>query len=520
MTEIEKRQMALLFVTAMTLMSWVAAIKKLGYLIPGHAFMGIYHAALATPHSVILIAIPALTFILTIVLSVFAIRWTRSEFSGAQYSRHLRGSTIISPSALTAKTRRHRIEQITIADIPVPPDIETEHFLVGGATNVGKSVLIREMAYTATKRGDRLIVADPNGDIASKFWKPGDIILNPYDERSEGWSIFNEIRREYDFKRFSRSIVPLGQTHEAEEWADYGRLLLSETMRVLYKRGRRSMTEVFDYTNMKSADELGTLLKGTPAASLFVDNADKALGSARFVLSNKLPEHVKMKPGSFSIRRWLESDQPGNLYLTWREDMAVSLRPLISAWVDVICTSVLSMQEDPHRRLWLFLDELASLEKLASLQDALTKGRKHGLCVVAGLQSTAQLDDIYGEKQAQVLRACFKSIAALGCAKSDPATAENFSKALGEHEVERDQRGRTSNFRGSSSQSSTRHEKEPIVMPDQLKTLPPLQGFLSLSGAYPISKFRLTPIPFTQQIPAFVESVLSNDINRQTGEAT
>lgn len=42
------------------------------------------------------------------------------------------------------------------------------------------------------------------------------------------------------------------------------------------------------------------------------------------------------------------------------------------------------------------LDELASLERLNSLEAALTKGRKHGLRVVAGLQSTAQLDRLYG----------------------------------------------------------------------------------------------------------------------------
>ncbi|MBD4055891.1 type IV secretion system DNA-binding domain-containing protein, partial [Xanthomonas citri pv. citri] len=115
----------------------------------------------------------------------------------------------------------------------------------------------------------------------------------------------------------------------------------------------------------------------------------------------------------FSIRRFLEDDQTGNLFLTWREDMAEALRPLISAWVDVVCTSVLSLPESKSRRIWLSLDELASLEKLASLQDALTKGRKHGLRAIAGLQTVSQLDDLYGNKEAQTLRACFRSLVVL-----------------------------------------------------------------------------------------------------------
>jgi type IV secretory pathway TraG/TraD family ATPase VirD4 len=48
----------------------------------------------------------------------------------------------------------------------------------------------------------------------------------------------------------------------------------------------------------------------------------------------------------------------------------------------------------------MFLDELASLEKLPSLEDAATKGRKAGLRIVAGLQSTAQLEKIYGREEA------------------------------------------------------------------------------------------------------------------------
>jgi len=102
---------------------------------------------------------------------------------------------------------------------------------VGGSTGSGKSVLIREMAYSALLRGDRIVVADPNGDMLAKFHRPGDVILNPYDSRSLGWTFFNEIRAEYDFKRFPLSLVPRGQTKEEEEWCAYARLLLRETAR-------------------------------------------------------------------------------------------------------------------------------------------------------------------------------------------------------------------------------------------------------------------------------------------------
>ena len=85
-----------------------------------------------------------------------------------------------------------------------------------------------------------------------------------------------------------------------------------------------------------------------------------------------------------------------------------------------ICVSIISHRHgDDVVRL---LDELASLEKLPSLEAALTKGRKAGLRVVAGLQSTSQLDAIYGHDEAHTLRSCFRTLAALGGAMTGAKT--------------------------------------------------------------------------------------------------
>src|SRR3546814_15510441 len=103
---------------------------------------------------------------------------------------------------------------------------ENLHLLVSGATGSGKSVLLRNMAASvlarshsrqhhlpgqAPMRNDRMIVIDPNGALLSKFWQLGDVILNPSDASSEGWSFFNEVRADYDWKRLAPSLVPITQ---------------------------------------------------------------------------------------------------------------------------------------------------------------------------------------------------------------------------------------------------------------------------------------------------------------------
>ena len=150
------------------------------------------------------------------------------------------------------------------------------------------------------------------------------------------------------------------------------------------------------------ASRLGSLVAGSAAAGLFDADASRALASTRFIIASHLKAFAHLRPGDFGLRQWLQSGR-GNLFLTWREDMNAALAPLLACWIDLLCTAALSQPPEPGRRLWLILDELASLGKISSLEAALTKGRKHGLCCVAGVQSTAQLERIYGREGAIVL---------------------------------------------------------------------------------------------------------------------
>lgn len=424
----DQKKIGLVLILLFPILFWLEAARRTEVL-HSPKWRSLYALLKLTPQKPILI-IAAISGLIFACAFIFIIKkLSVRDFSGAPYKKFFRGTRIISKDALEKKTREKKAEQIKVAGVPMPRKIENLHLLIGGSTGSGKSVLIRELVYSALLRGDRLIIADPNGDMLSKFGMEKDTILNPYDERSQGWSIFNEIRHDYDFKRFALSLIPKGETPEGEEWASYGRLLLSETAQKLYLMDRYSIKELFHWTTIIPPDDLKTFLEGTAAESLFV-GATKALASARFVLSSKLSSHLSMPIGEFSLRNWLEDPKGGNLFITWREDMAVALRPLISSWVDVLCTSILSLPENENRRLWMVIDELASLENLASLEDAATKGRKSGLRLVAGLQSTAQLEKIYGREQAQTLRSCFRSLVVLGGAKTDPKTCEDMSLSL------------------------------------------------------------------------------------------
>jgi hypothetical protein len=164
--------------------------------------------------------------VLALALILFIGRTAKTEgFEGAAYKRFIRGTRMTTARHLAKLRTEPGKQQIDVAGIPMPTANENLHLLVSGATGSGKSVLLGNMAASVlarsngsvsnrppgqkSLRNDRMIVIDPNGDMLSKFWQPGDVIMNPYDARSQGWSFFNEVRADYDWKRLAHSMVPM-----------------------------------------------------------------------------------------------------------------------------------------------------------------------------------------------------------------------------------------------------------------------------------------------------------------------
>lgn len=397
-------------------------------------------------------------------------------------------------------------ESVTIGSIKLTKAQEPVHTLLNGSTGVGKTTAIVEMLQTISGRGDRMIITDPNGFYASRFATERDIILNVFDRRSPSWSPFNEIRREYDFDKIARSIVPDGHGADAA-WHFYAQVLIADVMRALLSSGKGTTAELIHSLTITPAEELKLLVAGSSSVGLFDKDAAKALASTRFILASYLKPFTYLHDGNFSLRSFLESKRQ-RIFLTWREDMTASLAPIIACWIDVLCNAILSMppeSEKVKRRTWLLLDELASLGKISSLEAVLTKGRKHNLCCIAGLQSIAQLDRVYGRETSIILRSCFRNLVAFAIAKADPDTSEAISRALGEREVDRavETSGRSS--QGSSTSVSVQRVRERLVLPSELNELPDLTAFLALAGEEPTRKIKLTPQNLPVIFPAFVE---------------
>jgi hypothetical protein len=389
--------------------------------------------------------------------------------------------------------------RIRIGGVPIPHSLEPLHFLFAGSTGTGKSQALNGLLDTIRGRGDRVIVADSGGEALARWFQNSDTILNPLDARSAEWSPFCELAGPWDADRLAKSMIPDSEGSD-REWQLYSQSLLSAVMQRLSERGEATNERLLYFLTVAKSEEIEQLVSGMPAQTLFDTGAAKMLSSVRGIVGSYLPSYRFLSPSAgasaWSIRKWIECGQ-GWLWLPYKDDQLASLRPLLSAWIGEAVSSILSLRPDPSRRLWLLLDELASLGRIQSLSDALTKGRKYGLRCVAGLQSVSQLRASYGREGAQTLLSCLSS--SLTLRSADAETADYLSRNLGDAEVRRENRSRGDGRETLSEQRvNTR-----IVLPSEIQNLPDRTGFLNLAGDFPVARIEIPIVQKSEVVPPF-----------------
>lgn len=413
---------------------------------------------------------------------------------GDPHQKHRRGAQIVTWRKLRRLARKAGRGDIEIGGVPIPRNMEPYHFLISGAIGTGKSVAISRMLDSIRERGERAVIADSGGLFLQRYYRPSDVILNPFDARSVPWSPLAEMEGAWDADALAASIIPDGHG-EGAQWNHYSQTLLSAILTHLFQEGGNNAS-LFHYSCLCPLEDLAMVVAGTPAQALLSAGQEKFAGSVKAILGTYLSpfQHLPPEAGAdgFSIRRFIESGK-GWLFVSYRDDQLQALRPLVGATLDIVARSILSLSEHRERRIWVVADELPSLGRVQSLEAFATKARKYGGAAILGLQSIAQLYDRYGQHQAQAILSSLSTWLTLR--PNDPETSRFMSRALGDQEVLRRTEGGSEQPAGRSS--STWHEQlavESVALPSELQSLPNLQGFLSLAGDFPLARVKL-PLP-------------------------
>ena len=274
----------------------------------------------------------------------------------------------------------------------------------------------------------------------------------------------------------------------------------------------------------------------SPAAGLLRPGAERMLASVVGTATSKASALRSLPPeggvNGWSIKKWVskvcdtdlpKDDRDSWLFVPIPHEYGDSGKPLASIIAGFVVQSVLSMPES-DRRLWFFCDELGQYPQINAMSEALTLGRKYGLCCVHAVQTVDQLEKHYGRNGFVELLANYG--AKIMFRQGDDRSAEWSSLQIGDAQVRRIVINTSTSESGAGASSSTttsesqqeQYSIEREILPAEFMGLPKLHACIKTTSKAGEAFF--SDIPYLdigpQKEPAFVPRKRARNPQKQT----
>ena len=397
----------------------------------GQGLLDIYGMSLAEGLAVGLLAL------------VFSVPGDIKRFRQLKYGRRLKGPVMLTPKdfnkalkadGLAIQTSEKAKLRLRPTQLRIPRSVEPKHIQIMGDTGAGKSTLLKQLLQQIADRGEAAIVYDPAGEFTECFYKKSrkDWILNPLDERTSYWTPSSELRDMAEARTIAASMYQPRDDKRGEFFTDTPQKIFAHLLRY-----RPTPEQLVHW--MSNEFEIDKRLKGTELANFAPKDAPQqrsgVLGSLGLIADSLrlLPTLAESDGREWCATDWAD-EREGWIFLTSTEAQQEALRPLHSLWIDLLVLRLLTKPKPGQKKVWLVIDELASLQRLPQFHTALTKGRKSDNPIVFGYQGKAQLETVYGHlAEVMLSQPTTKFI----LRTAEPKAAKWAAEMIGEVEIER-----------------------------------------------------------------------------------
>jgi type IV secretory pathway TraG/TraD family ATPase VirD4 len=396
------------------------------------------------------------------------------------------------------RQKRNHIRGINIAGVELAMRTEVEHLYIEGLTGGGKTVLLESIIDQILARGDRLVLFDPKGELASRYFDPDTCeMLGPWDVRAAVWNAYADLGKVALVDEFASSVLGVHEaTGEAKEWRQAAAALLGGIIRS-YMVGGRAWTwaDIGDALTNGPVAVIQRAAEGDPLirhdfASVFPapgdpdhkPHIDRRGGSVTGVMAATirwLATYARVDEKDsfrkrFSPKRWLLREAHAEkqiIFLNHSSLYAGAAEQLFGAILASMAAVVASPEmpeqpaEAPHT--WFILDEFpqAGTTAFKAIQKLAEMGRSRGCAVVLAIQHEKQITEKLGEAgAAAVLEQQVTRI----YTKTASGTAEAISRRIGQRDIDRIE---TTAQNGAVLGKSKRTMTEQVILPGELMEL-------------------------------------------------
>lgn len=138
------------------------------------------------------------------------------------------------------------------------------------------------------------------------------------------------------------------------------------------------------------------------------------------------------------------------------------------------------------RTCYFMLDEFANLPELPNFSQLITVGRSRRIFFCMVIQSYTQLDNVYSEKGASIIRDNSNINIYIGT--DDQKTKENFSKLCGDTSIQLDKKSSSKDKHGENAGYSINKEtkQRPLIYPDELGHIEQGINIVKIFKEYPM----------------------------------
>lgn len=428
-----------------------------------------------------------------LVYGAFHLLDTGNQSSGNE--QHLRGGQLqdATDHKMLARKKAEIEKQTgriatTIGGVPITQKDETLNMLFSGSPGSGKTQAFHEVIESVLKRGERAIIFDESGDFVAKHTRGRDLLFNPFDARSIGWSIMNEVKSVENCANLANAMIPEGTNSTENQWNSYARGIIQAVLEAMFKARTRKNSTLFEWVMIKKVSDLKQLCQGTPAQRAFEEGNERMVSSILTIMANSIAPWRDVPDGDFSIRDFVENESKYKgqlLFLASDSNRLKAIAPVYLAMLNLAVVSVNSLQANDNRRLWFFLDELPALGAMNELDALLNRARKRGAAAVIGLQSLKYFDKLFGRDSTPLLLSGIGT--SLILRTNDEVSAKDLASQLGKQDVLRAVVSESEGYSGSgtsqniSTNFQTKEGAE-LVTSTELTRLPSRVGYLKRAG--------------------------------------
>jgi type IV secretion system protein VirD4 len=373
------------------------------------------------------------------------------------------------------------------------------HILVIGGSGSGKTAYIAIPTLRYFWDAPFLAI-DIKGELLKKSGRGG-YVFNPLNEDSYGYDPFFLVRSSpnpnAEIEHIAYILAPENPNTNDPFWIENTRGILAGYLLFAYNHGAGFIEALQVLLNKPFSGILQKLLHDPEARQYVIqasDMAEKTLSGILAQIYNRVRPLVTDKDirTALSKSKVITPDllETESIYIQIPEYRLDQWRDVITLIMQQFMNAFERRSEETARPALFLLDEFPRLGKMESITHALATLRSKKITICLIVQSTAQLDSIYGHDRRKVImdNCPYKVI----LSATDPETQRQFSDLVGTHQEKQ--------YSYSMSGTTTSFVDKPVKRPEEFAHLkktavvitPDGSGQVTKRGYWEIDRYPLT----------------------------